>query len=272
MSEYFVNETNCVAPEDSLGSFEVTPAPLVGVIDEDDLVSAHEFLEKLPHIERSALDGLVDRHAVVYEILASPDLPRRNDALYAVVASGFAAAPAHSAEAFDPPAWKRVLGGAARGARMAAHAIAMTTPSKIHRRPVDQNLIDSVLERRHLIERRNMVLSRHAELNEKRKSLLDAIDQDYVAIRSLEEERDERLRDLHAKEAAFVETLMQADLSRPEVHAHADVMCEHFGGLKKTIHNEFQDKYSSQTNAAEKAKLLDIIDSELARLHERGLC
>lgn len=95
---------------------------------ENTIERAQEILSAYSEEMRIVMDNIASEGNRVYELMESDNIIESEDATYDIVGSGFAGAATNEKESIDPSAWKLLLTGVSRGAKVATLALAMALP------------------------------------------------------------------------------------------------------------------------------------------------
>lgn len=267
------------------------------------IFSAEEYLKQYSDEERIEMDSVAKEQGAISEYLISGNPIERENASYAVLGSVFASAPSSEEERDNLPAWKLVLGGAARGAKVATLAVSMMLPllaqsknkksEKIKDKgevvapvmtPEDmaiQKIGDNLFGKDFLgikqdrkewymeMEREKRNLIRHLE---DESEMAPRSEEERTMFRSIESKRDRMLAEIKIQEVKLLKESMQVDLNDPEVVAVIDAKKLKLEEEKaKVIHNfesEIKRAYNSR-GRSEKTKMIRSRIDEIERDQKR---
>lgn len=274
------------------------------------IVVAEEYLSYFEDEERIAMDEVVFEQKKVEQLLESEDMLIKEDAEYAVLGSVFAAAPINEDERVDLASWKRVLGGAARGAEVATLAVAMMLPlvTQGKNKPGDKHedkkevvvnyehpsttmMVDNIFGKS-LVERisgkREAHKALYAHLEEKRRSLnrelaaeaeiVPRSEEEKAMFKYIESKRDSELAKIKTLEIKLNRDAMKT--SKSDELAQAAIETRRAGieemkakvlhGFEAEIKKAFESRSRGQVISSIKRELSQV-ESDLHRLEQREL-
>jgi hypothetical protein len=254
---------------------------------------AEEYLKEYSDEERIKMDSIAEKQGDIVECLNSINLIEREHAEYAVLGSIFASAPTNEYEIETLPAWKRVLGGASMGAKVATLAVAMMIPvlaqskEKKEVKPKDRGDVVAPIspEERAVQKMGDNIFGKdflgikedrkewYMEMEKEKRNLLRQLENEpEMAPRSEEEKsmfkvieakRDRQLAEIKIQEIKLSKESMKADLSDPEVVAVIEARTLKIEEAKARVIHDFESEIKRAYNGRGKSEKQKMIRSRI---------